>query len=144
MARVLIPVMPRSYNYNPKGSATTHVTLAGDNPFERQTVIVNKSRSYIPGLGALGAEAPALTWQQQIAQAAIQTGTQVGTQLATNAINKILPPNITALPTTSAVPMQIVSANYVPAKPSKMPWIIGGSVLLLGIGAFFVLRKKRK
>jgi len=150
MARVLIPVMPRRYNANPRGSATTTVTMAGDNPFERQVNVLNSTRSMLPGMGALGiTDGPSVPTDSQPpvtpAEAAaagvdwskILTGlTNAGAQLA---IAKLTPP----LPkTTGITPIPVGGPFHMPAKSSVLPWAIGVGVVVVGLGAFLLLRRK--
>lgn len=56
MARQLVPTMRVKVDPNPKGSATTHVTMASANPFERGVTSVREAnqpdtRSMLPGMG---------------------------------------------------------------------------------------------
>ena len=57
MATVYNPVMPRRYNPNPRGSATTQVTMPGHNPFEQRTRLVNRAgiTAQLAGFGPSGA-----------------------------------------------------------------------------------------
>jgi hypothetical protein len=151
MAIALYPEMRRRYDPNPKGSATAQVMMASDNPFERRVSLVNSGRSMMPGMGALGAEAAAapvpatgVDWTA-IATGALQAGTQVGQTALTNAVNRVLPPpKPVTLSAPQATYMPVVNPVVAPAKPSIMPWVIGGGVAVLGLGALFlVMRKKR-
>lgn len=65
MATVMTPINPRRYNHNPRGSATTQVTMAAHNPFEQRTTLVNRSGTVaqlagiqpsgaLPGMGMFG------------------------------------------------------------------------------------------
>ena len=56
MARINIPTMRVKVDANPKGSATTHVTMPGDNPFERGVTHLRSAnqpsvRAMLPGMG---------------------------------------------------------------------------------------------
>lgn len=56
MAILQVPTMRAKVDRNPRGSATTHVTMAASNPFERGITQVRQAnqpsaRSMVPGLG---------------------------------------------------------------------------------------------
>lgn len=154
MARVLVPVMNRRYNANPRGSATTTVTMSSNHPFERQTRVMNSTRSMLPGMGALGvlgedAPAPAapaatIDWTKVLTGVAA-AGTQVAQTAATNAVNQLIPPPTTKVPVANSMTiLPVVNPNYVAPAPSKLPWILGGvGLLVVGVGAMFLFRKKR-
>lgn len=55
MATQLVPVMRVKVNPNPRGSATSHVTMPAANPFERETLSV-RTANQPPQLSGLGAE----------------------------------------------------------------------------------------
>jgi hypothetical protein len=158
MARVLIPITPRRYNYNPRGSSTAQVTMRSDNPFERPTRIVNAPRSMLPGMGFIGEgedgsaapTAPADTgfdWTKLLTGVAT-AATPIAQQVVQNRIQELYGPQPAALvgPTMSLLPGQTGAKLPVmvpPAKKSVVPWAIGGGVLLLGIAALFLMRKKK-
>jgi hypothetical protein len=58
MAKVMVPVQPRIYNHNPRGSATAVVTMKGNNPFERALAgpegLVQVRAGIMPGMGYWG------------------------------------------------------------------------------------------
>jgi hypothetical protein len=58
MARVMVPQQRRTYNHNPRGSATAVVTMKGNNPFERALAgpegLVRVQRGILPGMGYWG------------------------------------------------------------------------------------------
>jgi hypothetical protein len=151
MARVLIPVNPRRYNYNPRGSSTAQVTMRSDNPFERPTQLMNASRGMLPGMGFIGDDAAPAPADTGIDWTKILTGvataaTPVAQQVIQNRIQQLYGPKPAALvgPTMSLLPGQTGAALPRPApKRSILPWAIGGGVLLIGIGALFMLRKKK-
>lgn len=145
MARVLIPVTPRQYNYNPRGSSTTQVLMRADNPFER-SVSVEKSQFQrrgvmLPGMGELGddpapaAPAAADPWAV-LTQGVVDVGKQVAAkELAKPAVRKIpVASKITALP---------IGQPYPPPKKSKLPLIIGGVAVVGLLGALILIRRKR-
>ncbi len=153
MARVLIPVMPRRYNPNPRGSATTTVTMSGDNPFERPVNVLNSTRSMLPGMGALGmtdgpsadaslspsqpmvpSASTGIDWSK-ILTGAVQAGAQLG-------VAKLQAQADRALPKTTGITNIPVQGYYPPPKHPALPWVIGGgAVLVLGLGAFLFFRK---
>lgn len=54
MATQIVPTMRMKVNPNPRGSATTHVTMPGANPYERESVSIrpaNQPRDMLPGMG---------------------------------------------------------------------------------------------
>lgn len=54
MATQLVPVMPVRIDPNPRGSATSHVTMPSANPFEREAISVrtaNQPGGSMPGMG---------------------------------------------------------------------------------------------
>ncbi len=137
MARVLIPVMNRRYNANPRGSATTTVVMSANNPFERPVNVLNATRSMLPGMGALGADpAPAAAPGSIDWNAILTGGVTAAAQLAAAKLN---PPIKVA---TGISPIPVVGPGYYPPKPSMAPWLIGGGVAVLGVvGLFLMLRK---
>lgn len=165
MARVMIPVQPRRYNFNPKGSATAVVTMRGHNPFERTTsreaLQPYMLRSRPGGLAGLGDDAPGtgamlgppsptpaatdsgstpIDWTKiaQLTAAAVQP-------LATAEASKLLTKaTASTLPGQTAPKPLAVGAQPIVAKPaSKLPWILGGVGAVAAIGILFlVLRKK--
>lgn len=166
MARVLVPVNPRSYNHNPRGSATAVVTMGGRNPFEGGAPILVHKGSALPGMSGLGdtaAPAPAgatptsdsSSWITGLLSSIVPAITTVGTQLASGRINELYPPqsqNISAqgpqaLPGQGG-PQQLATGPqsylvYPPAPKSNMPYILIG-VGVVGLGLAFMLSKKRK
>lgn len=59
MATVMVPTMRAKVDHNPRGSATTHVTMPEANPFQRETVsvrVANQPKDMLPGMGELGEE----------------------------------------------------------------------------------------
>jgi hypothetical protein len=152
MARVLIPLNPRRYNYNPRGSSTAQVTMRADNPFERPTQLMNASRGMLPGMGFIGddaAPAPAdagFDWTKILTGVAT-AATPIAQQVIQNRIQQLYGPKPAALvgPTMSLLPGQTGAQvpMPLPKKKSILPWAIGGGVLLLGIGALVMMRKKK-
>lgn len=151
MARVLIPVMRRTYDHNPRGSATATVMMKGNNPFEQRSLLVNGKLAggALPGMSGLGdaaapapaPAAPATDWNtvaQQLAQAAIQ----VGGSVATGAINQRYATN-QRLPAVGSTQIPVVNSNSVyQPRASWAPWAIGGGVLGVGLVAILLLRRK--
>jgi hypothetical protein len=144
MARVLLPVMRRNYNPNPRGSATSTVTMAANNPFESRMHVVNA----IPGMSGLGdvapvapaAPAPAFNWAQ-LATGISQAGVQIGTGLATNAINQ----RYGQLPAQGAVPLPTsTSMMYAPRPASWLPYAIVGGAVVVGGAILLLMRGKKK
>lgn len=164
MARVLIPVQARTYNHNPRGSATAHVTMSGRNPFEGGGVVVHKG-SAIPGmsgLSGLGEDSAGATptssspsWMTGLLSSIIPAVTSVGTQLASARISNLYPPQTPQLQSQGAQvlpgqggPQQLATGPqsyvvYPPAAPSKMPMILIG-LGVVGLGVAFMMSKKRK
>lgn len=163
MARVLIPVVPRRYNHNPRGSSTVQVQMRGDNPFERPTMLVNSNRRMLPGMGGLGTTLDTTPIQQAAAQTVDQAASgggfswsgllskvtgaavDVGTAYATNRIQTLYGPKPAPLPVpqTTLLPGQPGAPAAYPAAPSKMPMILGVAAVV-GVGAFMFLRKKKR
>jgi hypothetical protein len=148
MAIAFSPSTRRRYNHNPRGSATAHVTLPSNNPFERRITVVNDSRSMIPGMGDLGAEAapkPGIDWAS-IATGVSNAAIQVGQQAATNAVNRILPPPpSTVLQAPQTQYLQPSYPTYAPAPKSGISkWVIGGGIAVLGIGVLFLVTRKKR
>lgn len=161
MARVITPVHPRRYNPNPKGSATTTVLMKAHNPFETPVRQVTRRSGSLPGMGAIdlaplqsaGQEALKTTatsggidWAS-IWGGAIKTGTELVGQAGSNLIDKLIPPASVKLPVPQAhlLPGQPGASAPVyiqpPSRPSPLPWIIGGGVLLGAV--VFMMRKRR-
>ena len=157
MARVLIPTHARRYNPNPRGSATATVTMRSDNPFERGVRAVNGRM--LPGLGAL--EVPSTLTQalpsstveaaksttginwggmfENLANTAIKVGGDVATSKLVKPVAQPLPSQgITTLPV-----VQPVIQYGQEMRSSKLPMILLG-LGVIGLGAVFLLRKKRR
>lgn len=159
MARVLIPMNPRRYDHNPKGSSTAVVTMKGNNPFENRNVgrdgmqpMLRRQRGGLAGLGddavqygppSPPATAPA-TPASSINWGAIAQATATAIQpLATAEAQRLLQKQ-TAIPMSSQAPTAL-PVGYRPAvaAPSKLPWILGGVGAVAAIGVLFlVLRRK--
>lgn len=167
MARVLLPVMPRRYDPNPRGSATKHVTMAGDNPFERRVTAVNGSarRTMLPGMGAIdltpiaqttaaaagdatktAASGGAIDWTS-LAQKVGDSALKVGTTYAQNRIETLYGPKPQPLTGTAAtmLPGQ-AGASYPPPpkKSSVLPWVLAGAGILAVGGVIIFLRRKKR
>lgn len=161
MARVLIPVMPRRYNHNPVGSSTATVIMKANNPFEAPVRQVSRRSGSLPGMGALDIVAPLQTASQDalkagatsggidwssLATTGLQTGINILGTAGQNVVNKLIPPASQPLsaPQSVLLPGQPgappVAYIQTPA-PSKLPWIIGGVVVLGGV-LLLTLRKK--
>jgi hypothetical protein len=151
MARVLLPVMARQYDPNPRGSATTTVIMKGNNPFERTSTMVNGrlAGGALPGMSGLGEAAPAAapaapaapaagTDWGAVAAAIAQAGVQVGSQAIQHhyAVNQPIPSTITNY-------LPVVNPNVRPApKKAWVPWAVGGGTLVLGVGLIFLFMRK--
>lgn len=78
MAIQYVPTLAVRVDNNPKGSATKHVTMRADNPFERQAPVMrsaNQPRDMLPGMGAFDYMAP-IPDTQGVATPSIQAGGQ--------------------------------------------------------------------
>jgi len=155
MARVLQPVMRRTYDHNPRGSSTATVRMAAQNPFEGRVSMA--TRSAMPGMGAIDlTQIPTNTaggmgfnvdWGNIIEKGA-ENAIKIGSEFASNRIDRLYGPKPVPLQAPAAVllPGQPGATRFpvygVPA-PSKLPWIIGGAAVL-GAVAFVVLRKKKR
>jgi hypothetical protein len=145
MARVITPVHPRRYNPNPRGSATTTVLMRAHNPFETRVRLATRQSGSLPGMGALD-----IDWGN-IFEKGISTGIDLVGTAGQNVVNKLIPPPTTTLqaPQATLLPGQPSAGApglpvYLPApaKPSPMPWIIGGVAVLGGV-LFMTMRKRR-
>lgn len=169
MARVLAPRYAKRYNFNPRGSATATVDLAGRNPFEGGVPVRMKApTSFLPlgtykdnmpfgGMSGLGEGDPtaagssASSWWGSLLPGITNMATTVGTQLVGAKINKMYPPTNPAIPTTGMTPINgqpvatlpVGQQYYAPtAAPSKMPMILIG-VGVVGLLAAFMMTRKR-
>lgn len=171
MARVLVPTYAKTYNHNPRGSATATVSLAGRNPFEGGVPVRMKApTSFLPmgaypdnmpfgGMGGLGdgeatptaASPAAASWWQTGLTTVLGAGAQIGTQLVGARINQLYPPSNPPVPTTGmqningtpVATLPIGQQYYPPAAPaSKMPMILIG-VGVVGLIAAFMMTRKR-
>jgi len=154
MARLIVPTMPMRVNPNPRGSATKHVTMSGDNPFERETLAVRGANSpmvvtnaMLPGMG-LG-ETPGGTsggfkvdWGKaftSLTEGVIDVGTSLAQREIDRKINRI--PTQQAAPAQTPVIVQVPTAH--PSSgglPQMLPWIIGG-VAILAVGGIMLAAK---
>ncbi len=160
MARVLVPVMPRRYNHNPRGSATAIVTMKGSNPFESGVAGLRRVSPYpgqLAGLGSAGlgdemgpplppTSGPAtsgttpIDWTGMVKAAATAAQPILNAQAA-----RLLPrQGVTAVQGVAAQ-MLPVGVQYPAPKPaSKLPYVLVG-VGVIGLGAAVLLmRRKRK
>lgn len=149
MARVLMPVMPRTYNPNPRGSATTTVRMRADMPFERPSMVVNSNRGMLPGMSGLGADpapgTPPIFGAQGVDWTALlNQGAQIGIQAGQSAIQNAITPHMQQMSTPSInhLPVMTGARAVAPAKPI-WPWVVGGVVVVGAIGALLLLRKKK-
>lgn len=160
MARVLIPTNPRRYNPNPRGSATTTVTMRSDNPFERGVRASNARM--LPGMGALEIPSsltqslPASTVEAAksttginwggITENLLNTAVKVGGDIATTKLGtpKAQPMQTPTIQYLQAVNPSAYAAEIMPGQStaSKMPMILI-AIGVVGLGAVFLLRKKR-
>jgi hypothetical protein len=165
MHRVLTPVNPRTYDQNPRGSATATVTMRGRNPFAGEVPVVLHPGSAIPGmsgmqgLSGLGTDSAGATPTSEgnsamtnLLSTIVGAATQVGTTLATARINQLYAPSSTPLPTSGSqqisqnsvqtLPLGPQSTLVYPQQPSKLPWILGG-LGVAGLALAFVLTRRK-
>src|SRR5271156_4415755 len=130
MAIALHPVMARRYNHNPRGSATSHVVMKANNPWERKSQLMNAPASQmhggaLPGMSGLGDDIPTsnATAIPTTDMTALTAALSAGTALATARIQSLYGSAATALPIVNPnAPKPGVPA---PAPSSAMPLLIG-------------------
>ncbi len=154
--RVLQPVIDRTYDPNPQGSATTTVTMAAAMPFSR-TVRVARYGSQPAGMSGLGdatsdanaqmaADAAAYTAAQsavqavpksdtstlwgQLAEGLTRAGSTIVQGAATRVANRLTGTSATTLPRT-----------YMPGASGPSFLLIGGVAAVAGLGLWFMMRK---
>jgi len=164
MARILVPVNKRTYNHNPRGSATAVVSMRGRNPFEGSAPVLVHKGSAIPGmsgidgLGADGATPTSATpsWMSNLLSSVVPLATSVGTTLVQNRMTTLYPPQTQSVQAQGAQmlpgqsgpnqlstgPQSILVYPPAPAK-SNMPMILI-AVGVIGLGAAFMMSKKKR
>lgn len=164
MDRLLVPTMPMRVDPNPRGSATKHVTMAGDNPFEREVLAVRGANaplmvtnSMLPGMG-LG-DTPGGTASSSFDMNQVWGGlTKLATEAGSLLIQKELGPKpVQQLPTQQSAQIPGPQIVQIPAQnpnivmqmpdqqsnlPKMMPWIIGG-VAILAVGGIMLAKRRR-
>lgn len=189
MAIQQVPVMRVKVDPNPRGSATTHVSMPASNPFEREEISVrpaNQPREMLPGMGDVfsdpyGTQPTPIAPEPQKEESSFDWGglfsnitsrvADVGATYAKSeieaqqqadlikkqqaaeqqtALMRLVSAGAQKVPVTNT-PQIIPVVNPAPqglmqpqqAPSSKLPWIIGGAVVL-GIGAMFLMKGKRR
>jgi hypothetical protein len=148
MATVIHQIRKQSYDHNPRGSATAHVTMRQDNPFDRRVVSAIRD---LRGLdlgdatqtdpGAVAAPASGGFWSN-MGSGILSTLTSVGAKvipaLAVTAVQAA--GDSGAIP--GVAPVQ-APAPVAPPKPAMPAWVIPAGVAAAGIVLFLAMRKKK-
>ncbi len=159
MARVLIPVVPRRYNHNPRGSSTAVVTMAGHNPFESGVSGLHRISSnpgQLAGLGGAGLGADPAPVYGPPAPGATDSGTTpinwAGiAQAVATAATPLVAAEAQRLVPSQAARIQGAAATMLPVNPqisypkpkSKMPYVLVGVGVVGLAAAFFLMRRKK-
>lgn len=144
MALVYHPIRKQTYDHNPRGSATTHVTMRQDNPFDRRVIAkvrdlrgldLGDATQTDPGTAT---SAPSGGFWGSAMTMLSSAAATVLPKLAATAINASRSGDSGPVPGTNPAP-----APYVAPKPAMPSWVIPVGAVAIGAALFLAMRKKK-